>query len=262
MANHSWLIAHFSPTGTTVKVARAIAQGAPWTAREVDLSAPVEAQTVGPDEVLLAAMPVFGGRVPAVALERLAQLKGSGQKAVAVVVYGNRAYDDALLELSDALEENGFQVLAAAAFIAEHSIVRSIAAGRPDQKDLALASEFGAMASKKAGMESQTGGVETAKKLPIPGNSGYRDKKKGGSGAHPSAAETCIKCGVCANSCPVGAIPPEDPSQTDPQKCINCGRCVKICPENARFLPKTMLLAVEGMLKMTASKPKQPELFI
>lgn len=135
MRNYSLINAYFSPTGTTAKVSCAIAKGSGRPVRDVDLSTAVSHATVGHDEILLASVPVFGGRVPAVALERLSALKGTEQPAVAVTVYGNRAYDDALMELRDALESNGFQVIAAGAFVAEHSIVRSIATGRPDSHD-------------------------------------------------------------------------------------------------------------------------------
>lgn len=135
--------AYFSPTGTTAKITRSIVEGFACSAREIDLSASVSPMELQKDELLLVAIPVFSGRVPSVALDRLEQISDGTNKAIAVVVYGNRAFDDALLELKDALERKGFQVIAAAAFVAEHSMARSIAAGRPDAKDLAQAGSFG-----------------------------------------------------------------------------------------------------------------------
>ena len=122
-----WIIAHFSPTGGTKKIDNAIAAGFQIPAVELDLTKADSAVTLGENDALMAVLPVYAGRVPQISLERLTALKGHGQKAVAVVVYGNREYEDALLETRDALEANGFRVIAAAAFIAEHSIVRSIA---------------------------------------------------------------------------------------------------------------------------------------
>ena len=115
MAIEKWIIAHFSPTGGTKKVADAIAAGFHTPVVEMDLTKADSAVTLGERDALMAVLPVFAGRVPQVSLERLAVLKGNGQKAVAVVVYGNREFDDALLETKDALEANGFQVIAAAA---------------------------------------------------------------------------------------------------------------------------------------------------
>ena len=253
MSNYSLVNTYFSPTGTTVKVASAVAKGSGCSVREMDLSAPVTPSELDSNEILLAAVPVFGGRVPAVALERLSALKGNGNPAVAIVAYGNRAFDDALLELKDALEDNGFQVVAAGAFVAEHSIVRSIAAGRPDAHDLEIAERFGADVIHKL-----AGGDLTS--VLVPGDPDYRGKA-GGDSPHPAASEVCVSCGTCAQNCPLCAISLETPSETDGSKCINCMRCVFICPTNARRLPDAMLAAVEGMLKQVAAEPKQPELF-
>lgn len=99
------------------------------------------------DSVVVVAVPVYGGRVAGTAVERLSRLKGNGSSAVAIVLYGNRAYEDALVELQDLLEEQGFRVEAAAAFIGEHSYSRPempIAEGRPDGSDMDKARDFGA----------------------------------------------------------------------------------------------------------------------
>ena len=142
MNTPKWIIAHFSPTGGTKRVADAIAAGFAVPVAEMDLTKADSAFSLGEHDGLMAVLPVFAGRVPQIALERLSALKGSGQKAVAVVVYGNREFDDALLETKNALEAGGFQVIAAAAFIAEHSIIRSIASSRPDTEDKKIARQF------------------------------------------------------------------------------------------------------------------------
>ena len=96
MNTPKWIIAHFSPTGGTKRVADAIAAGFSVPVAEMDLTKADSAVTLGEHDGLMAVLPVFAGRVPQIALERLSALKGSGQKAVAVVVYGNREFDDAL----------------------------------------------------------------------------------------------------------------------------------------------------------------------
>lgn len=247
--------AYFSPTGTTAAVSRAIARGFYMESREVDLSASVSEAALGSDAVLLAAAPVYGGRVPAVAVERLSALKGDGAMAVAVVVYGNRDYDDALLEWKNALEQNGFRVVAAAAFIAEHSIVRSIAAGRPDENDLRTAERFGASVAEKIVKPlSEQASVQ------VPGKAAYKDYK--GLPFHPKADKHCTKCGACAKACPVGAIPPEAPALTSESKCITCMRCVAVCPMKARGLPAPALLGAKAMLMASAKELKQPAIFL
>lgn len=199
----------------------------------------------------MAVLPVYAGRVPQISLERLSALKGNGQKAVAVVVYGNREYDDALLETKETLEANGFQVIAAAAFIAEHSIVRSIAAGRPDARDEARCRQFAADVMAK---------LDNPTSITVPGDKPYRELKP--SAFHPAADENCVKCGVCAGQCPVGAIPLDDPSQTLGDVCINCMRCVQVCPVSSRALPAPFVAGATQMLSEKAAGYKKPAVFL
>ena len=246
-----WIIAHFSPTGGTKKVADAIAAGFDAPVVEMDLTRDNSTITLGEKDALMAVLPVYAGRVPQISLERLSVLKGNGQKAVAVVVYGNREFDDALLETKNALEANGFQVIAAAAFIAEHSIVRSIAAGRPDAEDEALCRQFAAGVMAK---------LDNPKAITVPGNDPYVELKP--SAFHPAADETCVTCGVCAERCPVGAIPLDNPSQTLGDVCINCMRCVQGCPVSSRALPAPFVAGATKMLSEKAAGYKKPVIFL
>ena len=246
-----WIVAHFSPTGGTKKIADAIAAGFGTPVAEMDLTKASAVPELGEKDAVMAVLPVYAGRVPQISLERLATLKGRGQKAVAVVVYGNREYDDALLETRNALEANGFKVIAAAAFIAEHSIVRSIAAGRPDAEDEALCRRFAADVMAKG---------DNAPGITVPGNDPYVEIKP--SAFHPAADETCVKCGVCAEQCPVGAIPVDDPSRTNNDVCINCMRCVQVCPVSCRALPAPFVAGATQMLKEKAAGYKNPAIFL
>ena len=247
------VLAVFSPTGGTQKIAQAVGKGTGLPVRTVDLCQNADACTIGPEELLVAACPVFGGRIPAVAGERLARLQGAGGPAIAVAVYGNRAYDDALLELKYELTAGRFTVCAAGAFIAEHSMVREVAAGRPDAKDAAAAQEFGEKVVQKVRQAASLSSVE------VPGSPAYKEKKA--AGAAPKAGKKCVACGQCAAVCPVGAIPPAAPNTTT-DACIGCMRCVAVCPQNARDLAAPMKLAVKTFLKASAGKPKQPEMFL
>ena len=249
MCEFQWFSALFSPTGGTAAIASAITGG---RGQVVDLTVPAPVAPVAGNTVLLAAAPVFGGRIPAVALERLAALSGSGP-AVAVAVYGNRAYEDALLELSDALTAGGFQVVGAAAFVARHSIAPAIAAGRPDQADLETAAKFGQAVLDKLALPNPA-------PVSVPGNRPYRDWK--GVPFHPAAGASCISCGLCASRCPVGAIPAGSPKETDPERCITCMRCVSLCPRGARTIPAPALQATTAMLTEKAGVPRQPEFFL
>lgn len=254
MNTKPWIKAVFSPTGGCSAIADAIATDVCRT-RDVDLTFPCAAQSVPQDTPLLAVVPVYAGRVPEPALERLSALKGQGGPAVAVVVYGNRAYEDALLELSDTLTAGGYRVVGAAAFIAEHSVIRSIAAGRPDAADKQVAVDFGrAVLSKLAQPQEHWTAPE------VPGNPQYRERAK--MPVIPITNDSCGHCGSCASMCPVEAIPMDDPQTTDAAKCILCMRCVEICPQEARALPAAMVEAMTARLNQCAGTPKQPEIYL
>ena len=246
-----WIIAHFSPTGGTKRVADAIATGFNIPVVEMDLTKADSAVILGENDALMAVLPVFAGRVPQISLERLSALRGNGQKAVAVVVYGNREFDDALLETKDALQAGGFRVIAAAAFIAEHSIVRSIAVGRPDAEDETLCRQFAVDVMAKA---------DDAAPVQVPGNIPYKELRP--SSFHPAANENCVKCGVCSEQCPVGAIPLDNPGETLGDLCINCMRCVEACPLQCRALPDAFLTMITQMLNQNAAGYKKPVMFL
>lgn len=239
----------FSPTGGTQRVADAIASA--LNVNKIDLCAEVAPLPLFTP--LMAVLPVYGGRLPAVAVERLRKIKGAGQPAVAVVVYGNRAYDDALLELKNELTDAGFTVVAAAAFVAEHSIVRSIAAGRPNAQDIAIAADFGKAVAAKLAADDKT-------PVTVPGNYPYKELPK--MPVVPLTLESCGGCGRCARLCPVGAIPAAAPHTTDASKCILCMRCVAVCPRRARLLPPPVLEMFTQRLNAVATEPKQAELFL
>lgn len=59
-----WIVAHFSPTGGTKKVADAIAAGFGTPVVEMDLTKADASVTLGEKDALMAVLPVYAGRVP------------------------------------------------------------------------------------------------------------------------------------------------------------------------------------------------------
>ena len=246
----------FSPTGGTKKVSALLTGALEGQVTSVDLTDSKQDFHTVPltqEDVAVISVPSYGGRVPAVAVERLTRLNGQGARAVLVCVYGNRAYEDTLVELEDAAKQAGFRIIAAVAAVAEHSIARQFAAGRPDAQDAQQLSDF---ARKIQAKLSAGNSAEPA----IPGNRPY--KKAGGAGMVPKPTKECTKCGVCAAKCPVQAIDKENPKKVDEKACISCMRCISVCPHSARKVNSVMLSAVGLALKKVCSERKECELFL
>ena len=206
----------FSPTGGTGKVADVITQAWGMPVTKIDLSNPKTDDSslcFEKDDIAVIAVPSFGGRVPGPAAQRLSHIHGNHTPCVIVCVYGNRAYEDTLVELNDIAEQSGFQVIAAIAAIAEHSIMHQYAAGRPDPEDKSELSGFAKKILEKINSDSVTSSA-----LQIPGNRPY--KKTGGAGLVPKADRDCTNCGLCAKQCPVQAISIENLKVADSKKCI------------------------------------------
>ena len=74
----------------------------------------------GEDTVAVIGMPVRIGKLPLPALRAMQELHGSGAMTVAVVSYGSRTYGNAMYELYNYSEDQGFKVIGTGAFIAGH----------------------------------------------------------------------------------------------------------------------------------------------
>ena len=245
---------HFSPTGGTKKVSDIICGALEGDFNEIDLCSNIGQMSLCEEDICLVSVPSYGGRVPATAIERLEKIAGNGAKAVLNCVYGNRAWEDTLTELQDTLEEQGFRCVAALATVAEHSIFRQFATGRPDEKDRAELIEMAGKIQKRLD-EGFIG------PLVLEGSHGTY-KEFGGSPLKPFANESCSGCGLCARKCPVAAIDVQNPKATDPGKCISCMRCISICPKGARGVNPALLATISERISPHLGGRKNNHLFL
>ena len=245
----------FSPTGGTRKVSKILCKGMGMESVVTDLcvkAADIQLPGINENDLAVIAMPVYAGRVPTLAVDRLRMVNSHGAKCVVVAVFGNRAYDDALLEMQDVASAMGFRVIAAVAAVAEHSIIRKYGKGRPDAYDEQTLRRFGADIMRKAGSDDCT--------IPqVPGNRPYR---QGGKVPQPKGRRGCNRCGVCAKHCPADAIPFSDPKTVDTVKCISCMKCVSACPAGARGIGSIMTLLATQSLRKACSTRKDNELYV
>lgn len=267
---------YFSPTGGSRKYAEAISRGIDENFAVIDLTDRKNRNNTyvfGSEDLVVFGAPVYAGRLPLLPEGLFRNLEGNGAAAVISVTYGNREFDDALLEMKDLCEQAGFNCIGAAAFLAQHTYTDKLAGGRPDQKDLEEAECFGKTVrellekqQKEAGGEmnsaeredlrfsadSQSSSESVLKNRlrsmdDIPGNRPY--KECGRMPKHTETADFCSECGLCAKICPAGAITYGAGMEADGELCIGCLACVKNCPRGARFVKDPGLLQIREKLE-------------
>jgi NAD-dependent dihydropyrimidine dehydrogenase PreA subunit len=262
----------FSPTGTTKKTVEAVAgsicknMGADTEYKSTSFTLAGEREkklAFNEEDLVVFGVPVYAGRVPNILLKYLNTVTGGRSKAVPIVVYGNRHYDDALIELKDILEDRNFRVVAAGAFIGEHSFSKILAKDRPDVLDMEIAESFGA----KICSEIEIGNSKDA--IVVNGENPYRpyyrprdiegnfyDFRK----IKPKTNDNCTDCKICVEVCPMESIDGDDVSKFT-GICIKCGACIKKCPAGAKYYDDVNYLKHQHELEDECQDRKEPELF-
>ena len=244
-------IVSFSPTGKSLKAMKALAGLLGGDFKEIDLSLPGEREKnfqFKRDDFVIVGSPVYGGRIPPV--EGLfSNLSGEDTPCVVCSCFGNRDYDDALLELKDKVELNGFKCIGACALVIPHVYSQVLGAGRPDEKDIGEMRIFAEKVSEKL----EKGELSL---VSVKGNYPYKQWKAGGT--VPAPDDRCIKCGKCADECPVRAIE-RTGFKADENVCIRCTRCLYVCPVSSR---KMDFSAVTKHLEESFSRRKDNEYFV
>lgn len=216
------------------------------------------------DDIVVVGLPVYAGRVPNVLVNYLKTINSNGAMAIPVVVYGNRNYDDGLIELKDILEADGFKVIGGGAFIGQHSFSKIIAKDRPDQSDIIIVNEFVERIIEKIDRN------EIIEDLIVKGNTPYRKhympKDEYGEPVDirkvkPKTKIDCTDCKICATNCPMASISIEKVEEIK-GICIKCCACIKSCPVNAKYFDDINYLRHKEELEIELVERKQPEIFI
>jgi len=265
----------FSPTGTTKTIIKNIAEGIqPGKIEMMDCTSRSKREkdsVAFTNEMVILATPVYYGRVPEEVVPFLKTLSAQNTPVVLAVVYGNREYEDALLELHDISVEKGFIPVAAGAFIAEHSYSnpsRPIAYARPDVDDIEKAQAFGSKIREKL---KTIDSLEDIEKISVPGNIPYIEPKnlkmiKQVRNTLSFTPETdidkCIQCNLCAEVCPTQAVDLEDISKIDKWQCIICFACVKNCPSEAKQMTDPHFNEAIQQLQKACLERKEPEIYL
>jgi len=265
MKIQSLKLVYFSPTGTTKAITQGIVNGINQSTVElIDITKPnarkQQLQT-SENDLLVICLPVYMGRVPALVMEWLHLVKAYNTPTVCIVVYGNREYGDALLELKNILIERGCKPIACAAFIGEHSFSSSetpIAEERPDARDLIQAELLAHKINEKLQSISS---VDVISEISIPGNYPYDGITKVWDVDFITVSKNCSQCGICAERCPMGAVNFENSSLIDIEKCITCCACIKSCPQNARTMKPSLVKERAILLNNLYKERKEPVFF-
>jgi ferredoxin len=257
---------YYSATATTQKIVKEIGQNLKFEKTTEYNLAKISAENISQisnRDLTIIGLPVYAGRLPINVIESLKTIQANQSPVVIIVVYGNRAYDDALLELRDIVKQCGFKTIAGAAFIAEHSYSSKdtpIAHGRPDKQDLVLCQDFASLINNKLASLKDTSKIIEPD---IPGNFPYKERKILADDVYPdSNSNNCTNCGICVHVCPTDAISIAPTVKTNGTLCTWCCACVKSCPNEARIFNNPTINALKDKLFNICSIRKEPEFYI
>jgi len=252
----------FSPTGNTAKITKAVAEGFGKSYVEYDLTTlknrrKYEALSFNKHDLVIIGVPVYRGRIPEFLVDFFQRFIGNEAKAVFTLVYGERAYEDALVVLKNTFEKAGFKGVAAASFIGEHSYTNQIAGGRPDTDDLGIAFQLGHQVKARLDVYDELSQPE----LFVKGNFPYKEITPSPT-IVPETNDDCTDCGICASVCPMEAIDFVNFRTIDATKCILCSNCIKKCPENAKAINHEFIVNfTQNLISKLAEVRNEPELF-
>lgn len=263
---------YFSPTGSTKNICNKLCQKSSKVLNknyeEIDFTLMDKRKKIykfGKNNLIIFGMPTYAGRLPNKIMPDVKKsFIGDQTPVINVQTYGNRNYDDSLIEQRIILEENGFISIGGMAAVCRHVFSNKIAKNRPDQNDSKKMDDFiinifeKIKSSKKLRAEKFKGDYNLTKYYqPLKENLEKANFLK----AKPKTdIDKCTDCKICAKVCPMGVIDYNDVSTIN-SPCIKCQACIVKCPENAKYFDDEDFLSHVKMLEKNYQTQKEIEFF-
>ncbi|NBK21036.1 MAG: hypothetical protein EOM68_03310 [Spirochaetia bacterium] len=245
--NYTLLV--FSPTGHSKACALAVAKATKQAFVELDVTH--FTQRLKPlafsDTTLIVAYPVYGGRVPVLFAEYLrGQVSCTNCKALAIATFGNRAFEDALVEMEDLLLEKGVSLIGAASIVCEHSYTDKVGAKRPDFEDFQVLDRLAVYLNGETKTVHPPGNRPYKRAMPV-ADPPYMPQPK--DKAHPISSQ-------CYAVCPTSCL-----AKGDADLCIHCCACIQVS-NNTLVMENPWFGEFTKHLEATCQKRVNSELYL
>lgn len=267
----------FSPVNNTrtmvKKVAGDLAKKLELPVEFIDFTTPADrgqGWKFGKEDLVVFGTPTFAGRIPNKILPYVQTLfEGDETLAVAMVTFGNRNFENSLIEVKNELVNHNFSPFAGAAIACQHSFTEKLATERPDGEDIrqieAFVEEIAELLKHTQKKEELWTPVAVPGDDPLTGYYvplGVDGQPVQFLKAKPKTIEEdCDHCGACAAHCPVEAIDFNDETKV-PGTCIKCQACVKVCHTGAKYFDDEKFLSHVKMLEENYTRRAKPQFFI